>query len=619
MENKSEPLHLEAAIFIKLLQGNLLDDKTFESFYILDDGRNLIGVKIQNIVISEPVIIDTESPFRYPINIFSGQFERFFIIKNAHFKKDFTIRGGEFNSTFKIENGVFAEKFEISDQAIFSNFFILSNPTFESSFNISGGKFKNHFLILNGNYKNGFCIYGGQFSNIFTIANGLFNDPFYILGGTFRSLEISGGVFKQGMRINNTIEDISGEIIDTPTFKGGVEFSGGEFLKNLYIDHGNFNTRLAFTGGHYQKTIFIRGGRFRNIDFANVIVEDNLHFKGGFISKTLVLGGSQIKQVFFNEQSDKDSKLFIDTIEFKHSTPLIANLWKLHLNTLRFINGIASKDTMYRIRSISINTIEFNTFDNLGYITWKSLRPAKERYEVSENLTISSFPAKSKFIIKNSDLGKSVFIDSALDEFDEFKIESSRISDVFISGDFNPNKINQTKGKEVGEKNNRRLVFAQLKKIFENKGDNESANSFLAMEMNEYFSSLSWRNRFPEKLNLFLNKYSSNHGENLKRSFLMTLIISCLLYILYCYELDLITLNGSWECDPELISYFPEFFLPTHKLEFMKEYIDPKNDDFNLNQKYPAAVWIDGVSRIVISYLIYQFIQTFRKHGKKRS
>lgn len=60
------------------------------------------------------------------------------------------------------------------------------------------------------------------------------------------------------------------------------------------------------------------------------------------------------------------------------------------------------------------------------------------------------------------------------------------------------------------------------------------------------------------------------------------------------------------------IANYLEFINPIHKPDFIAEEIIGKGVKAN-----GWARTIENISRIFIAYFIYQFIQAFRKHGKK--
>lgn len=104
-----------------------------------------------------------------------------------------------------------------------------------------------------------------------------------------------------------------------------------------------------------------------------------------------------------------------------------------------------------------------------------------------------------------------------------------------------------------------------------------------------------------ERVLLELNCLSNKFGEDWLRGVLFTIVASFILYCLYILSLC---------CRPhsinDFLKYYFEFFVVTHKLDFM-------GNEFRPNA---LSYFLDTFSRIVIGYGIVQTVQAFRKHSK---
>ena len=116
-----------------------------------------------------------------------------------------------------------------------------------------------------------------------------------------------------------------------------------------------------------------------------------------------------------------------------------------------------------------------------------------------------------------------------------------------------------------------------------------------------------------EKLLLFFNKISNNHGLIWERGILFVLVSMCFFYLIYFFSLKGNPFKIGWNGFSDFLSVLDfhlkhifEFFLVSHKFDFMKCW-NPTG----------LSYLIDFVSRIFIGYGIYQTIQAFRKFGKK--
>ncbi len=175
----------------------------------------------------------------------------------------------------------------------------------------------------------------------------------------------------------------------------------------------------------------------------------------------------------------------------------------------------------------------------------------------------------------------------------------------------------------------KRLAWGQIKKVYENRGDLVESGRYLAKEMNLHLDSLSWRKDFWETLNLFVNKWSNNHGQSWKRGIVSTITIATFFYTIYCnllgYNLTLSLNSTSKDTFWEIASFLPEFINPIHKADYIANELQ-KYEHLKAGlsltdlEEYPLprnARFIDTISRIFVGYCVFQLIAAFRKYGKK--
>lgn len=255
------------------------------------------------------------------------------------------------------------------------------------------------------------------------------------------------------------------------------------------------------------------------------------------------------------------------------------------------------------------------TFENM-FIIFQDTSVYKRYFSSAGNITYNTWKKKREFILKFSDLGKINFIDSDLSDF-RLLFYSTKISEIFLAGSKMPREVLAF---DIGRQNadlkhQRRIANSQLKKLHEQQGDMVAANEYFANEMNAYYESLCWRRNFWEKSPLFLNKYSSNHGQSWSIGLLTTIAISTFFYVAFVVSIGYQTADPR---EPEamksffkLASYFPDFINPLHKLDTF--------DELQTKPTFsPATRFIDAIGRIVMAYFVYQLIQAFRKHGRSR-
>jgi len=146
-------------------------------------------------------------------------------------------------------------------------------------------------------------------------------------------------------------------------------------------------------------------------------------------------------------------------------------------------------------------------------------------------------------------------------------------------------------------------TFLQLKKQMENSGNFYEAQKFQAIS-NEALKNIENLPYWDKKI-LQINSLSNNHGLSIKQPFRATLFFSIIFYIIYLWSIGkMFNCNG---IDWNLFGYYFSFLDITHRIDFLV-------DKSRLNG---FSVAIDYLNKILIGFLIYQFVSAFRKYGKK--
>jgi hypothetical protein len=252
------------------------------------------------------------------------------------------------------------------------------------------------------------------------------------------------------------------------------------------------------------------------------------------------------------------------------------------------------------------------------------LTQKKENYEAQVLLFFAQY--KLPIIkISQSSLGRTEFIDCPLADF-HFQYNNSKITECFIMGSTLPGgKIEIVGVEEMSLKEQQKAsIYNQFRKIFEAQGDLYSANQFQASwaRHQQRYLVLKEEGLTRKKTGLFrkigfslnetsqdictlrLNKISNNYGESWLRALFLILSIGLVFYIAY-----LATIGRLQESkfDWNLLGYYFEYLNPVHKTNF----IDEKTKVSGL------TVFIDFTGRLLIAFLIYQFVAAFRKNSKK--
>lgn len=366
------------------------------------------------------------------------------------------------------------------------------------------------------------------------------------------------------------------------TIKGDFILYGGVFNKHVSIGHATLNEEFSIEGGDFNE----------GIGFSGSILNKGVSITGGNFKNELRFNG-YLNKVFINKFSSNTSLFFevgsqINVIELENVMP---------------------KDT-YLYFNTNSSIFKFNNFKNFGNIFLSDFTANVSWIIYNENTNI--FTEKDKIIkpyisIVNSDLGKTTFINCNLSKFDLI-FKSSKITEIFVAGTIMPNEI-------VSEiKLQKQLGYSQIKKIYDNRGDKVEANRYFALEMEAYWNTLHWFKYFWEWSNLGLNRISTFYGQSWQRGLASTLIVSVLLFFVYCLCLGIYPSfigDGVLMNFGKVSSYYLEFINPIHKADYIAEQLLGKDVEVN-----NSARWVEGLSRIFIAYFLYQFIQAFRKYGK---
>ena len=210
----------------------------------------------------------------------------------------------------------------------------------------------------------------------------------------------------------------------------------------------------------------------------------------------------------------------------------------------------------------------------------------------------------------NSDLGKINFISS---DFSKMKMicKASKITEIFLSGTEMPKVA-------IGDHKDKQVAYAQLKKVYDSRGDSVSSNDYQAKELEAHFDYLENKTKTGEErrdyFTLWLNKYSNKFNQSYTRTLKYGLPVMGLIYWAYCLSLGFRICIGAdsydWGIFKHLVSLFPEFIYPIHTAGFV-----PK--EMGLTSTFLIAPSVEFLARAVNGYLFFQFIQAFRKFGKK--
>ena len=544
------PKHIVSSEFVKK------QDVTIES----EDALFIYGVRVVwSVVIPKDTVINHSV-----------------VIKNCEFEV-LKLDGVIFNEGLYIIDCIFSKGFIIEgfkgagiyiSNSNIQETFLCQNSDIEKNFWIRSGGYSATTKFHNLNCKNVFNISGGVFSTVkfdnceinYLQLHGLTSTNCAIFGGTYKDIFFGGGSFK-----HLTLH--AGKNYENVNFGWGeyeyVEINGSLFSNSFEINGGQFKT-FYIRGGQYTNGIVARGGEFGKflIKFSTQFLElDKLVFEERFEAENLILDGNT--SVYSVPEQDTTNVPYNSSV------------------SIMFRNIVLKKGSIYQIQDLYLTNLIFENVKVFASLYFSRIKSVPET-----NTSLLSF--------HDSDLGSTTFLDCDLSDGSLF-FNSSKMTDIFVAGTLLPRDIICHNDEQE------RFGYSQLKKVYENRGDGITAGLYFSKEMNVYYDELSWKNHFWEKINLFMNKISSNHGQSWQRGLATVMIAGTVLYSLYifflCCELQ------AWH----LVSHFFDFINPIHRYNFLV-------GDSEIND---SALFIDSISRIFMAYFIYQFIQAFRKHGKK--
>jgi uncharacterized protein YjbI with pentapeptide repeats len=516
--------------------------------------------------------------------------------------------------TISIDSETFLSliKGELSSNSSYSRFYTKEKKSGELSVTIQDCEIEQIYLHEKTNYPFKISIKNSKFKGLF-ISDGIYedlslndiiiddNNSFAISGGEFRNFFISGDIGCDSYISKASFDKCYFGNVD---FKKSITIQSGNFkqayfsgikAKSLFIRGGKFKEFLLAGGAHLNDCdlfgLYFSGGSFEKIHVYGLSKINKIHVTSGFI-ETMILESEGIAEISVKNHAEESKELTINSLFLNQLGKINFSSKDTNIKLVNFNDSFINKDTVLRFSDMTIGALNFNNIINYGQITFNKISLA------------------NRLSIQQSDLGKTTLINCDL-SLSKLSFESSKITDVFLAGTDMPSSMVATTHKEM------RSAYGQIKKIYDNRGDSINAGIFFAKEINSYYDLLSFKRDGWEKFNLTLNKYSTNHGQSWKRGLISLLFSSLLTYIFYCLiiglKLDFSSGISGWHLFIKAASYFFEYLNPVHKTDFV---LSELGKNTSPDAIAIARIW-EGISRIITGYLLYQFVQAFRKFGKK--
>lgn len=381
-------------------------------------------------------------------------------------------------------------------------------------------------------------------------------------------------------------------LITTETFKFPIQIDHLEVQKNQNL----IFSKCTFNCIELKGLIDVDNFKFHNCKFNKIILNgqigkleirgcqiDNFHLSAGTIQKLVISGEKPHEDLKIQEAN-------IDLRYAKYFYLLSADIIKLSISRIQSsLNPFHT--TYHELNNIKVDNLHFSNINSGKNLFIRRIYPVSKA---------------SEFYILNTDLREVIFRDCDFRPFKYLKIKNSHLEDIKSENMHWFRKVvNWNEEEDI-------ISYRQLKAAMMNQHDKVSEIYFRSKEMDAYLKWLKFRENKSEWLLLQANKCSNQHGQSWIKGIKFTLVTSLLFYIIYLFSLKKYPYEFGWQNLDSLfnaISYFignySKFFIITHNFDFMPNSL-PRG----------ISYLIDTLSRIVISYGIYQTVQAFRKYGR---
>jgi hypothetical protein len=256
----------------------------------------------------------------------------------------------------------------------------------------------------------------------------------------------------------------------------------------------NFKSSLGFRDNSKINKVIIRNCNILyNLGIeeceTNFINIEKIKVHGEFLIDTILsleqlnISASNIKKIKIKEisenciidiSSNHNNKTNIEKIKFYTNCPI--NIGKNGFSTILdsiYLKGGLPRNQNIIFEKIQTKNLNFEDFNNLGYIKFNKLNSG-------ESIT-------GNIILENSDLGSFSILDSNLKTF-KLYTRGSKLNNLFIASTefIEPENINSDTNNSTQALYTDRDkidVFSQLKKVFENIGNNVKSTTFHLFEL----------------------------------------------------------------------------------------------------------------------------------------
>jgi len=573
-------------------------------------------------------MIKSKDSKQFRIKLNDGYVENFILLENFHYSRNedgllSTIIGCNF------EKSVTMEMIDNHDSVIFED------CIFEGMVKFHLSNFDKGLIFKNCVFHNELEIAACTFNNELSFLNCSLNSKLQINSSSAKELNFDSGHFAEIMikgKFNfqkelGILNFKSGNFqfvhINSSQINAEMNLTGGEFDRFYIIDstiYGEIKTdgselvlgSLIFSSCKLHSRIDLRTCFIQNfLKFNKVICLEELliseHVFAQFIDLQGFTASERVKITF----QDNFDMLTLSDCDFKTSfecNSLVAEYVALTSSFSVHFDGILRGSIVYWDLPISDIYLHCSNFGNITFRDIDTNCIIISGFQNHNKVTFANIEiiaGRSSLNIVDSDLDKTLFLNLNCSNFTEVVIAKSDISNVTFSNCILPINIllgssdpavgyGVKRSDNVNRSSYHRENHRQLKIAMEKQGNHSAALQYKTKEMHYLRREKNWG---WDKVLLYLNFLSNNHGLSWSRALLFTIGMSFILYL--CYERTCTVPRYNLDAFFKYASSFPLY-----------------KSQSELALSWPTYLVI-MLSRVLIGYGIYQFIVAFRKFASK--
>jgi hypothetical protein len=409
---------------------------------------------------------------------------------------------------------------------------------------------------------------------------------------------------------NSRIDD--GVIFNDGLFKGEIRFT------NIC----SITTGLVIIGSTFEKTFINKAGK----SFSDFFLESTQFSNGIYINgkEDLLADDPTIKNIRINVSEIKGDVVFrylnVGVLEIQGNNTS-ANLFFEHLST-----------NQIKIKAFNNNSGFILSGIRPSYTSWYEEKDSRILRENAVHIDTSNFGKAQFYRVNFVEFKKIIFDNNILTEistshvkwFTPDQLEKGHIKPALLN--FKQRKQNKpkvvpdiTRDILISSYRSAQEIYRQLKFASQKQGDSTQALEFHRYEMNYYrkIVTLKKPRNWSEYL-ILLTSLTNNYGQSWLKAFWLLIVFTFASYLpigfLLSDKMDYTKFATSYSDIAlsfniifENLRLWAVLLNPSHRIKDLNENID----------KYPGIIYLwDILSRIVVSYFIFQVISSFRKFSK---